>query len=183
MTSPTSIWIFSKQLNLTGSRSSAARWAAGSRWRWRCATPRASSRWCWSVPRASPRPGVLPADIFLMPPEELVRNLFVDQKLVQARLVGAGETSIEDAEEPPHHRAPRLGAAAARSAPAEVAAPHRRAGEDHLGQAGPHPAGGHPRRAEAAACPARSPWCWRTAATCRTPRRSTSSSTSYAIAR
>jgi pimeloyl-ACP methyl ester carboxylesterase len=31
-------------------------------------------------------PGVLPADIFLMPPEELIRNLFVDEKLVQARL-------------------------------------------------------------------------------------------------
>src|SRR5688500_1352270 len=31
-------------------------------------------------------PGVLPADIFLMAPEDLVRNLFVDGKLVQARL-------------------------------------------------------------------------------------------------
>ena len=31
-------------------------------------------------------PGVLPADIFLMPPEEMVRNLFVDQKLAEARL-------------------------------------------------------------------------------------------------
>jgi pimeloyl-ACP methyl ester carboxylesterase len=31
-------------------------------------------------------PGVLPADIFLMTPEDLVRNLFVDEKLVQARL-------------------------------------------------------------------------------------------------
>jgi pimeloyl-ACP methyl ester carboxylesterase len=31
-------------------------------------------------------PGVLPADIFLMPPEELIKNLFVDEKLVQARL-------------------------------------------------------------------------------------------------
>jgi pimeloyl-ACP methyl ester carboxylesterase len=31
-------------------------------------------------------PGVQPADIFLMPPEELVRNLFVDQKLAEARL-------------------------------------------------------------------------------------------------
>jgi pimeloyl-ACP methyl ester carboxylesterase len=31
-------------------------------------------------------PGVLPADIFLMAPEDLVRNLFVDEKLVQARL-------------------------------------------------------------------------------------------------
>ena len=31
-------------------------------------------------------PGVLPADIFLMPPEELIRNLFVDEKLIQARL-------------------------------------------------------------------------------------------------
>lgn len=31
-------------------------------------------------------PGVQPADIFLMPPEELVRNLFFDQRLAQARL-------------------------------------------------------------------------------------------------
>jgi pimeloyl-ACP methyl ester carboxylesterase len=31
-------------------------------------------------------PGVVPADIFLMTPEDLVRNLFVDEKLVQARL-------------------------------------------------------------------------------------------------
>jgi pimeloyl-ACP methyl ester carboxylesterase len=31
-------------------------------------------------------PGVLPADIFLMAPEEMVRNLFVDQKLAEARL-------------------------------------------------------------------------------------------------
>jgi pimeloyl-ACP methyl ester carboxylesterase len=31
-------------------------------------------------------PGIQPADIFLMPPEELVRNLFFDQRLAQARL-------------------------------------------------------------------------------------------------
>jgi pimeloyl-ACP methyl ester carboxylesterase len=31
-------------------------------------------------------PGVQPADIFLMTPEDLVRNLFVDEKLIQARL-------------------------------------------------------------------------------------------------
>jgi pimeloyl-ACP methyl ester carboxylesterase len=31
-------------------------------------------------------PGVPPADIFLMTPEDLVRNLFVDEKLIQARL-------------------------------------------------------------------------------------------------
>jgi pimeloyl-ACP methyl ester carboxylesterase len=31
-------------------------------------------------------PGVRPADIFLMPPEEVVKNLFFDQKLAQARL-------------------------------------------------------------------------------------------------
>jgi len=31
-------------------------------------------------------PGVQPADIFLMPPEDVVRNLFVDQKLAEARL-------------------------------------------------------------------------------------------------
>jgi pimeloyl-ACP methyl ester carboxylesterase len=31
-------------------------------------------------------PGVQPADIFLMTPEELIKNLFVDEKLVQTRL-------------------------------------------------------------------------------------------------
>ncbi|HEX6692455.1 MAG TPA: alpha/beta hydrolase [Burkholderiales bacterium] len=31
-------------------------------------------------------PGVLPADIFLLPPEDMVRALFVDQKLAEARL-------------------------------------------------------------------------------------------------
>jgi pimeloyl-ACP methyl ester carboxylesterase len=31
-------------------------------------------------------PGVEPADIFLMPPEEVIRNLFFDQKLAEARL-------------------------------------------------------------------------------------------------
>jgi pimeloyl-ACP methyl ester carboxylesterase len=31
-------------------------------------------------------PGVQPADIFLMPPEDMVRALFVDQKLADARL-------------------------------------------------------------------------------------------------
>lgn len=31
-------------------------------------------------------PGVLPADIFLLPPEEMVRALFLDQKLADARL-------------------------------------------------------------------------------------------------
>ena len=31
-------------------------------------------------------PGVQPADTFLMPPEEVVRNLFFDQKMAQARL-------------------------------------------------------------------------------------------------
>src|ERR687896_1661297 len=31
-------------------------------------------------------PGVRPADIFLMPPEDVVRSLFVDQKLAEARL-------------------------------------------------------------------------------------------------
>jgi pimeloyl-ACP methyl ester carboxylesterase len=31
-------------------------------------------------------PGVQPADIFLLPPDELVRNLFFDQNLAQARL-------------------------------------------------------------------------------------------------
>jgi pimeloyl-ACP methyl ester carboxylesterase len=31
-------------------------------------------------------PGVLPADIFLLPPEDMVRALFLDQKLAEARL-------------------------------------------------------------------------------------------------
>ncbi len=39
-----------------------------------------------SAPRGSARPGVQPADIFLMPPEELVRRLFHDQKLAEQRL-------------------------------------------------------------------------------------------------
>ena len=39
-------------------------------------------------------PGVQPADIFLMPPEELVRNLFVDEKLVQARLAAPEDVDI-----------------------------------------------------------------------------------------
>jgi pimeloyl-ACP methyl ester carboxylesterase len=37
-------------------------------------------------PAGIPAPGVHPADIFLMPPEDVVRNLFVDQKLAEARL-------------------------------------------------------------------------------------------------
>jgi pimeloyl-ACP methyl ester carboxylesterase len=43
-----------------------------------------------SLMRVSPAgvqaPGVQPADIFLMPPEELVRRLFHDQKLAEQRL-------------------------------------------------------------------------------------------------
>lgn len=31
-------------------------------------------------------PGIQPADVFLMPPEEIIRNLFFDQRLAQARL-------------------------------------------------------------------------------------------------
>jgi pimeloyl-ACP methyl ester carboxylesterase len=37
-------------------------------------------------PAGIPAPGVQPADIFLMAPEDVVRNLFVDQKLAEARL-------------------------------------------------------------------------------------------------
>jgi pimeloyl-ACP methyl ester carboxylesterase len=40
-------------------------------------------------------PGVVPADIFLMPPEEMVRNLFVDEKLIQARL--AAPVDVDEA--------------------------------------------------------------------------------------
>jgi pimeloyl-ACP methyl ester carboxylesterase len=39
-------------------------------------------------------PGVLPADIFLMPPEELVSNLFFDQKLAQARLAQPEDVDV-----------------------------------------------------------------------------------------
>ena len=39
-------------------------------------------------------PGVQPADIFLMPPEELVKNLFVDEKLVQARLAAPEDLDV-----------------------------------------------------------------------------------------
>ena len=39
-------------------------------------------------------PGVQPADIFLMPPEEMVRNLFVDQKLAEARLAQPEDLDI-----------------------------------------------------------------------------------------
>ena len=37
-------------------------------------------------PAGIPAPGVHPADIFLMAPEDVVRSLFVDQKLAEARL-------------------------------------------------------------------------------------------------
>jgi pimeloyl-ACP methyl ester carboxylesterase len=39
-------------------------------------------------------PGVRPADIFLMAPEEVVRNLFVDQKLAEARLAQPEDVDI-----------------------------------------------------------------------------------------
>jgi pimeloyl-ACP methyl ester carboxylesterase len=39
-------------------------------------------------------PGVRPADIFLMPPEVLVRNLFVDQKLAEARLAAPEDVDV-----------------------------------------------------------------------------------------
>jgi len=39
-------------------------------------------------------PGVLPADIFLLPPEELVKNLFFDEKLAQARLAQPEDVDI-----------------------------------------------------------------------------------------
>jgi pimeloyl-ACP methyl ester carboxylesterase len=39
-------------------------------------------------------PGVQPADIFLLPPEELVRNLFFDEKLAQARLAQPEDVDI-----------------------------------------------------------------------------------------
>ncbi len=39
-------------------------------------------------------PGARPADIFLMPPEVLVRNLFVDQKLAEARLAAPEDVDV-----------------------------------------------------------------------------------------
>lgn len=39
-------------------------------------------------------PGVQPADIFLMPPEEVVKNLFFDEKLAQARLAQPEDVDI-----------------------------------------------------------------------------------------
>ena len=39
-------------------------------------------------------PGVLPADIFLMPPEEVVKDLFFDEKLAQARLAQPEDVDI-----------------------------------------------------------------------------------------
>ena len=177
---------FLKQLDSAGRHAGRQlAWAAGSRWRWRCATPRASSRWCSSAPPASPRPACCRRTSSSWRPKSWCGNLFVDAEARRGaprRAADAGAIDV-GAQEPPHHRAPRLGAAPARSAPAEVAAPHRRAGEDHLGRAGPHPAGGLRRRIQAAACPkAQIHDHARTAATCRTPRRPTSSSTSYAKA-
>jgi pimeloyl-ACP methyl ester carboxylesterase len=39
-------------------------------------------------------PGVLPADIFLLPPEELVKNLFFDERLAQARLAQPEDVDV-----------------------------------------------------------------------------------------
>ena len=39
-------------------------------------------------------PGVQPADIFLMPPEDVVRSLFHDQKLAEARLAQAEDVDV-----------------------------------------------------------------------------------------
>jgi pimeloyl-ACP methyl ester carboxylesterase len=38
------------------------------------------------APAGISAPGIQPADVFLMPPEEVIRNLFFDQKLAAARL-------------------------------------------------------------------------------------------------
>jgi pimeloyl-ACP methyl ester carboxylesterase len=38
------------------------------------------------APAGISAPGIQPADIFLMPPEDVIRNLFFDQKLAEARL-------------------------------------------------------------------------------------------------
>jgi pimeloyl-ACP methyl ester carboxylesterase len=39
-------------------------------------------------------PGVQPADIFLLPPEEVIKNLYFDEKLAQARLAQPEEVDI-----------------------------------------------------------------------------------------
>ncbi|HYI87603.1 MAG TPA: alpha/beta hydrolase [Burkholderiales bacterium] len=53
-------------------------------------------------------PGVLPADIFLMPPEEMVRNLFVDQKLADERLAAPMTPEALDAALKNRHTTARL---------------------------------------------------------------------------
>jgi pimeloyl-ACP methyl ester carboxylesterase len=47
-----------------------------------------------SSPAGIAAPGVRAADIFLMAPEEMVRNLFVDQKLAEARLAQPEDIDI-----------------------------------------------------------------------------------------
>lgn len=47
-----------------------------------------------SSPAGITAPGVRAADIFLMAPEEMVRNLFVDQKLAEARLAQPEDVDI-----------------------------------------------------------------------------------------
>ena len=47
-----------------------------------------------SSPAGIAAPGVRAADIFLMAPEEMVRNLFVDQKLAEARLAQPEDVDI-----------------------------------------------------------------------------------------
>ena len=120
-----------------GSPWSAAPWAAGSRWRWRCAIPsrleiaRAGQSRGHRSRRRRAAGGHFPDAAGRLIPKTVCRL----EKL------GAGTPgrrrwtleAIDAAQEPPHHRAPRLGAAPARSLPAEVAAPHRCAGEADLG--------------------------------------------------
>ena len=86
------------------------------------------------------RPASRSADTFLMSPEEAVRSALSTIRRSSRRVLAIprdpGSGRHRCSKNRPHHRAPRLGAAAARSAPAEVAAPHRCAGEDRLGRAG-----------------------------------------------
>ena len=89
-------------------------------------------------------PGLKKGDMFLWSPEEKVRNLFADQGIAERLLAqpvspaGAGGRD----EKPVHRRAARVGAAAARPAPVQVAAPHQAADPDTLGRQRQDPAGG-----------------------------------------
>jgi hypothetical protein len=113
-------------------------------------------------------PGVQPADIFLMAPEELIRNLVVDEKLVQARR--SAPVDVDESLKNRHTTAPEPASdrgsreAFARSAgPAESVTPAPNAAPTRGNEAVPAPS--NPNRSEphgaapepAGSAPARSP--------------------------